>query len=149
MALHAFLRTGCATSMLVRSGMPKNSQHIPASRDGDARGSLCQGGRLLFAPTPPSGCVLRRTPILAWALLSMLERHPDVPDVAVMFNCRDKPTYWLHDVAFRYQTPPRGCSTFCRCPWRAPLVWAFTGVAGAIPRAIGTVRTAVRFNTKI
>jgi len=54
-------------------------------------------GKLLFAPTLPSGCVLRRTPILAWALLSTLKRHPDLPDVAVTFNCRDKPTYWYPD----------------------------------------------------
>lgn len=54
-------------------------------------------GRLLYTPTPPTGCVLRRTPILAWALLELLERHPDLPDVAVPFNCRDKPTYWYPD----------------------------------------------------
>ncbi len=37
------------------------------------------------------GCVLRRTPILAWALLEMLDRHPNTPDVDVPVNCRDKP----------------------------------------------------------
>jgi len=36
------------------------------------------------------GCVLRRTPILAWALLEMLDRHA-VADVDIPFNCRDKP----------------------------------------------------------
>ncbi len=51
-------------------------------------------GRLLYAPTPPNGCVLRRTPILAWALLDVLERHPSLPDTSILFNCRDKPTYW-------------------------------------------------------
>ena len=32
------------------------------------------------------GCVLRRTPILAWALLEMLQRHPGVPDVDISVN---------------------------------------------------------------
>ena len=36
------------------------------------------------------GCVLRRTPILAWALLEMLDRHA-LADVDIPFNCRDKP----------------------------------------------------------
>mmetsp|Transcript_23490 Transcript_23490/g.75232 ORF Transcript_23490/g.75232 Transcript_23490/m.75232 type:complete len:153 (-) Transcript_23490:6-464(-) len=36
------------------------------------------------------GCVLRRSPILAWALLETLERHP-VADVDIPVNCRDKP----------------------------------------------------------
>ena len=56
---------------------------------------LVRKGRLLFAPTAPTGCVLRRTPILAWALLETLSRYPALPDVAVTFNCRDKPTFWL------------------------------------------------------
>ena len=37
------------------------------------------------------GCVLRRTPILAWALLELLQRHPSLPDVDLPVNCRDKP----------------------------------------------------------
>ena len=37
------------------------------------------------------GCVLRRTPILAWALLETLKRHPSLPDVDIPVNCRDKP----------------------------------------------------------
>lgn len=45
--------------------------------------------KLFYLPTPPNGCVLRRTPILAWALLSTLE-HTSLPDVVVTFNCRDK-----------------------------------------------------------
>ena len=48
---------------------------------------IIRRGRLLYAPTPPNGCVLRRTPILAWALLEALERHPTLPDVSVAFNC--------------------------------------------------------------
>ena len=32
------------------------------------------------------GCVLRRTPILAWALLEMLEGHPNIPDVDISIN---------------------------------------------------------------
>jgi hypothetical protein len=35
--------------------------------------------------------VLRRTPILAWALLELLARHPMLPDVDIAVNCRDKP----------------------------------------------------------
>ena len=54
-------------------------------------------GKLLYAAPKPTGCVLRRTPILAWALLETLERHPDLPDVAIAFNCRDKPTFWYPD----------------------------------------------------
>ena len=54
-------------------------------------------GRLLYLPTKPTGCVLRRTPILAWALLETLERHDDIPDVVIPFNCRDKPTFWMPD----------------------------------------------------
>ena len=56
-------------------------------------------GRLLFAPQGlgPNGCVLRRTPIFAWALLELLERHPSLPAVALPLNCRDKPTYWYPD----------------------------------------------------
>jgi ribosomal protein L21 len=51
---------------------------------------LIRNRRLLYAPTPPNGCVLRRTPILAWALLDTLERHPSLPDVSVLFNwCAD------------------------------------------------------------
>ena len=40
------------------------------------------------------GCVLRRTPILAWALLETLERHV-VGDVDIPVNCRDKPNSLL------------------------------------------------------
>ena len=47
---------------------------------------LIRRGRLLYAPTPPNGCVLRRTPILAWALLETLERHPSLPDASIPFN---------------------------------------------------------------
>ena len=54
-------------------------------------------GRLLYAPIKPTGCVLRRTPIFAWALLDVLEKHRDLPDVVLPINCRDKPTFWLPD----------------------------------------------------
>ena len=55
------------------------------------------------------GCVLRRTPILAWALLELLERHPKLPDVDVPVNCRDKPGSELRPrrapiLAFSYTT---------------------------------------------
>ena len=56
------------------------------------------------------GCVLRRTPILAWALLEMLERHPQLPDVDVPVNCRDKPGSQIRasggvpELAFSYTT---------------------------------------------
>ena len=39
----------------------------------------------------PARCVYRRDETIAWALLQMLERHPDQPDVDVVFNCRDGP----------------------------------------------------------
>jgi len=58
---------------------------------------VIQRGRLLYAPLAPTGCMLRRTPILAWALLETLERHPDLPDVSIPFNCRDQPLYWYPD----------------------------------------------------
>ena len=49
---------------------------------------IIRSGRLLYAPpTAQTGCVLRRTPILAWALLELLERDPAVPDVSISFNC--------------------------------------------------------------
>ncbi|KAL1522139.1 hypothetical protein AB1Y20_021779 [Prymnesium parvum] len=54
------------------------------------------------------GCVLRRTPILAWALLELLERHPLLPDVDLAVNCRDKPGSVLgtmrKPLAFSYTT---------------------------------------------
>ena len=54
------------------------------------------------------GCVLRRTPILAWALLELLEQHPDLPDVDIPVNCRDKPGSPVHaktkQLAFSYTT---------------------------------------------
>ena len=46
------------------------------------------GGRLWKAP---SRCVYRRDETTAWAILQMLARHPDQPDVDVVFNCRDGP----------------------------------------------------------
>lgn len=58
---------------------------------------IVRRGRLVYSPAPPTGCVLRRTPILAWALLELLERYPNLPDVAIPFNCRDKPTFWYPD----------------------------------------------------
>ena len=60
---------------------------------------VIHNGRLLYLPPPKlqTGCVLRRTPILAWALLETLQRHPDLPDVSIPFNCRDKPTFWYPD----------------------------------------------------
>ena len=49
---------------------------------------VIRSGRLLYAPpTAQTGCVLRRTPILAWALLELLEHDPAVPDVSISFNC--------------------------------------------------------------
>ncbi|KAL1512223.1 hypothetical protein AB1Y20_005486 [Prymnesium parvum] len=54
-------------------------------------------GQLVYAAAPSGGCVLRRTPILAWALLQTLRRDPTLPDVSLPFNCRDKPTYWYPD----------------------------------------------------
>ena len=51
------------------------------------------GGKLYYPDLKHNtfGCVLRRTPILAWALLELLDRHPDLPDVDIPVNCRDKP----------------------------------------------------------
>ena len=46
------------------------------------------GGRLWKSP---SRCVYRRDETTAWAILQMLTRHPDQPDVDVVFNCRDGP----------------------------------------------------------
>ena len=46
------------------------------------------GGQLWKAP---SRCVYRRDETTAWAILQMLTRHPDQPDVDVVFNCRDGP----------------------------------------------------------
>lgn len=39
----------------------------------------------------PARCVYRRDETMAWALLQMIERHPDQPDTDVVFNCRDGP----------------------------------------------------------
>lgn len=50
-------------------------------------------GRKLYFPDLAHntfGCVLRRTPILAWALLETLDRHA-VADVDIPVNCRDQP----------------------------------------------------------
>lgn len=59
---------------------------------------LIRRGKLLYGPAKGStGCVLRRTPILAWMLLETLEHHPTLPDVSIPFNCRDKPTFWYPD----------------------------------------------------
>ena len=43
------------------------------------------GGQLYYPDLKHNtfGCVLRRTPILAWAFLEMLERHPSQPDVDI------------------------------------------------------------------
>ena len=51
------------------------------------------GGKLFYPNLKHNtfGCVLRRTPILAWALLELLELHPDLPDVDIPVNCLDKP----------------------------------------------------------
>ena len=46
-------------------------------------------GRRLYKS--PSRCVYRRDETTAWAILQMLARHPDQPDVDVVFNCRDGP----------------------------------------------------------
>jgi hypothetical protein len=69
------------------------------------------GGKLYYPNLKHNtfGCVLRRTPILAWALLEMLERHPDTPDVDLPVNCRDKPGSQLSgaripELAFSYTT---------------------------------------------
>jgi hypothetical protein len=52
------------------------------------------------------GCVLRRTPILAWALLQTLDRHA-VADVDIPINCRDKPgTPLSQRLARNAETPP-------------------------------------------
>ena len=54
-------------------------------------------GKLYFSRRAADGawgCVLRRTPILAWSLLELLERYPTLPDVDIPVNCRDKPTFW-------------------------------------------------------
>lgn len=70
------------------------------------------GGKLYYPDLKHNtfGCVLRRTPILAWALLEMLERHPQTPDVDLPVNCRDKPGSRLRkpravaELAFSYTT---------------------------------------------
>ena len=51
------------------------------------------GGKLYYPNLKHNtfGCVLRRTPILAWMLLETLGRHADLPDVDIPINCRDKP----------------------------------------------------------
>ena len=55
------------------------------------------GGQLYYPDLKHNtfGCVLRRTPIMAWALLQTLARHPDTPDVDIPLNCRDKPGSFL------------------------------------------------------
>ena len=68
------------------------------------------GGKLYYPDLKHNtfGCVLRRTPILAWALLELLERHPGLPDVDLPVNCRDKPGSLLSShpkqLAFSYTT---------------------------------------------
>ena len=70
------------------------------------------GGKLYYPDLKHNtfGCVLRRTPILAWALLEMLERYPHTPDVDLPVNCRDKPGSQLRrpgaasELAFSYTT---------------------------------------------
>ena len=46
------------------------------------------GGQLYYPDLKHNtfGCVLRRTPILAWALLETLQRHKDLPDVDIPVN---------------------------------------------------------------
>ena len=46
------------------------------------------GGKLYYPNLKHNtfGCVLRRTPILAWALLETLDRYPTLPDVDVPVN---------------------------------------------------------------
>ena len=51
------------------------------------------GGKLYYPNLKHNtfGCVLRRTPILAWALLETLQRHPSIPDVDISVNCACMP----------------------------------------------------------
>lgn len=68
------------------------------------------GGQLYYPNLKHNtfGCVLRRTPILAWALLELLELYPDLPDVDIAVNCRDKPgspaSLRTKQLAFSYTT---------------------------------------------
>lgn len=62
-----------------------------------------------------SRCVYRRDETTAWAILQMLARHPDQPDVDVVFNCRDGPLLgpdWMtrtkeRPMVFSYSTDDR------------------------------------------
>eukprot|EP00965_Chrysotila_dentata_P013323 440744-Pleurochrysis_carterae.AAC.2 len=74
-----------------------NSAFNSLKRWGRARFTIV-GGQLYFSKEPPHttwGCVLRRTPMLAWALLEVLRIDPQLPDVDLPINCRDKPTFWV------------------------------------------------------
>ncbi|KAL3906493.1 MAG: hypothetical protein SGPRY_010529 [Prymnesium sp.] len=89
----------------------KQTQHTYNSLAGWGRTRFQILGGQLFYPNLKHntfGCVLRRTPILAWALLELLELHPDLPDVDIPVNCRDKPGSALSaqpkQLAFSYTT---------------------------------------------
>ena len=84
-------RYGCGTGSRTQLEWLSSEQHTQDSKVGAERDSSSEiVACCMYAPTPPNGCVLRRTPILAWALLDTLERHPSLPDVSVLFNwCAD------------------------------------------------------------
>ena len=62
------------------------------------------------------GCVLRRTPILAWALLQTLDRH-NISDVDIPVNCRDTPGTPINQRLMRSSGSP-------------PLSFSYTTAAG-------------------
>ena len=97
------------------------------------------GGQLWKAP---ARCVYRRDETTAWALLQMLARHPDQPDVDVVFNCRDGPLLrrnWMtsskqQPMVFSYSTDDSHAEVRAQ-PRRLE--------TGAFPAAAGCRRTVV------
>ena len=62
-----------------------------ASSAGAARASKSSAGSSTIRIQILHLYCARRPPILAWALLETLKRHPSLPDVDIPVNCRDKP----------------------------------------------------------
>ena len=98
--LNAAMRTDDLLSPLVGQDLPRwdglersvslestNEAYLAIPPYARARFQIV-GGQLWKAP---SRCVYRRDETTAWAILQMLARHPEQPDVDVVFNCRDGP----------------------------------------------------------
>ena len=99
-ALSGCRRIGCVTGR--REASPQFPTRDLQGLERMGQDNVCRAqGSIIIRADQTNGLRAAPHPIFAWALLDVLEKHRDLPDVVLPINCRDKPTFGYPTVRSR------------------------------------------------